>query len=99
MENEFTQITKSFLLNNAAKFNLNVYKYGILEKPELKQCFTLLQISHIILVQNRADPRQACAPRRIIIFYPLKPIFFKLFRHRTGLANLSEGAFLHWGIF
>jgi len=56
MENEFTQITKSFFLSNAAKFNLNVYKYGILEKPELKQCFTLLQISHIISYQTGLTP-------------------------------------------
>jgi hypothetical protein len=75
------------LVSAAVKFNPNVYKYGILEKPESKQYSTLLQISNIILVTNRADPRQACTPRRIIIFCSLKPIFFKLFWHSTGLAN------------
>jgi len=32
------------------------------------------------------------APGRLIIWCPFKPIFYKVFRSRTGLAKLLEGA-------
>ena len=41
---------------------------------------------------HRAEPRHVVAPGRLIIWRPVKPTFFKLFRRRTGLAKRSEGA-------
>jgi hypothetical protein len=47
----------------------------------------------------RAVPRHVGAPGRLIIRLPFKPIFFKLFRPRKGLANSSEVVCPNCGIF
>jgi hypothetical protein len=44
------------------------------------------------IVASRACPRYVGAPGRLVIWRPLKLTFFKLFRPRTGLANLFRGA-------
>jgi hypothetical protein len=41
---------------------------------------------------NRVSPEKHVHPSRLIIWCPLKPIFFELFWPRTGLKNLSDGA-------
>jgi hypothetical protein len=45
----------------------------------------------------RADPRSVGAPGKLIIRRPFEPISFNRLRPRTGLANISEGAFSNCG--
>ena len=80
-------------------FHLNsffIYIYICADIDMLRYCFVghvYLNVFIVVpLYVRRAGPRHVGPPAWLMIWRPLEPILFKLFRSETGLAKLFEGA-------
>jgi len=83
-------------LSKTPKDKSDGVRYGDPEGHKSREVTRLLQNPRIMnnvqfAVCRAGVKRDRRWQTRLIILYPFKPIFFKPFRFRTGLATLSEG--------